>query len=326
MLLLPKALLRLHNNKSSVLLRARFLTGKYDNMLNLKDIKINDYEVLKGYLSFDDELSCENSFANLYLWHGNLPNQYDIVDDSLIIKTQDYDKIMLRIPLGGNMKSAMEAIYKHFNNRFPDFYAYEGAAFDNFLSEYGNHFKIEEIRDDFEYVYLTDDLIELSGKKYHSKRNHISAFSKKYNWRYESITEENIEEIKLCAKEWYQKNNQKMDGTLSVDKDESKLLLSNMRELNLKGGAIFVDDKVVAYTVGTAVNNNVFDIMIEKALPEYATAYAVINREFAANELSGYRFINREDDMGIDGLRKSKLSYKPVKILKKYICSYKEKL
>ena len=117
-----------------------------------------------------------------------------------------------------------------------------------------------------------------------------------------------------------------MDGTLSVDKDESKLLLSNMRELNLKGGAIFVDDKVVAYTIGTAVNNNVFDIMIEKALPEYATAYAVINREFAANELSGYRFINREDDMGIDGLRKAKLSYKPVKILKKYVCSYKGKL
>lgn len=295
-------------------------------MLNFKDIKINDYEILKEYLSNDNELSCENSFANLYLWHGNIPNQYDIVGNNLIIKTQDYDKIMFRIPLGSNIKLAMESIYKHFNNRFPDFYGYEGAAFDNFLSEYGENFIIEESSNDFEYLYLSKDLIELSGKKYHSKRNHISAFSKKYNWRYESITDDNLEKIKLCAKEWYQKNNLKMDGTLLVDKDESKLLLSNMRELNLKGGAIFVDDKVVAYTVGTAVNNNVFDIMIEKALPEYATAYAVINREFAANELSGYKFINREDDMGIEGLRKAKLSYKPVKILKKYICSYKGKL
>lgn len=293
-------------------------------MLDLKDITIKDYEVLKEYLSDENELSCENSFANLYLWHGNIPNQYDIINGSLIIKTQDYDKIMFRIPLGGNIRLTMGEICEHYNNRYPDFYGYEGQAFEKFISIYGDEFEITECRDDFEYLYLSENLIKLSGKKYHSKRNHISAFSKNYNWHYEPITEENLEKIKLCAKEWYTQNGDKMDSTLSVDKDESKLLLSNMKDLSLKGGAIFVDQKVVAYTIGTAINSRVFDIMIEKALPDYATSYSVINREFAKNELSGYEFINREDDMGIEGLRRAKLSYKPAKILKKYICSYKK--
>ena len=101
-------------------------------------------------------------------------------------------------------------------------------------------------------------------------------------------------------------------------------MFQNLETLELLGGAIFVDDKVVAFTLGSKISDEIFDIHIEKALKDYAEAYTVINQQFAKNELSEYKYINREDDLGIEGLRKAKLSLKPCMLLKKYLC-YAEK-
>ncbi len=294
-------------------------------MLNFKSIELTDYSLLKKYLKDEKELSCENSFPNLFLWHGDILNKYLIYQDALIIKTQDKDKVLYRLPIGSNFNSVMELLRDPQTKNLPDFYCYEGETFKNFRKQYGDEFEILECRDEFEYIYKSEDLINLSGKKFHSKRNHISSFSKKYNWRYERITEQNIDKVNECAKKWYLENAEKSDDSLSIDKNESKTLIKNMESLDLVGGAIFVDEEVVAFTIGTSINDRIFDIMVEKALPEFATAYAVINREFAKNELFGYEFINREDDMGIEGLRKAKLSYKPEILLKKYYCYYKGK-
>ena len=92
-----------------------------------------------------------------------------------------------------------------------------------------------------------------------------------------------------------------------------------MEKLEVRGGAIFIENEAVAFTLGSPINDNCFDIHIEKALADYSECYTVINREFALNELSGYKYINREDDMGIEGLRKAKLSYNPCMLLKKYV-------
>lgn len=292
--------------------------------MELKNIELNDYQKLKKYLQNDNELSCENSFANLFLWHGDYRNSFSLINDCLIIKTQDGDNVLYRLPLGNDFNKAMESL-RIINGALPNFYAFDGQAFDKFKSKYSDYYEIYECRDEFEYIYKTDDLANLSGKKYHSKRNHISAFSKKYNWRYERIDDSNVEKINECAKKWYQAHNENDKGTISIDRDESKLLIENMNELDLVGGAIFVDNNAVAFTIGTPLNNRIFDIMVEKALPEFSTAYSVINREFAKNELLSYEYINREDDMGVEGLRKAKLSYKPEILLKKYYCYFKGK-
>ena len=157
-------------------------------------------------------------------------------------------------------------------------------------------------------------------KKYHSKRNHINAFSNKFDWHYERIDSNNLEKVKICAQEWYNENLDRLDSYMECEKNGVETLLSNMQKLEVIGSAIFVDQKVVAFTLGSKISDEVFDIHIEKALKDYSEAYTVINQQFAKNELSDFKYINREDDLGLEGLRKAKLSLKPCILLEKYHC------
>ena len=213
-------------------------------------------------------------------------------------------------------------VVEYNGNKMPSFWLQEGERLSEFQEKYSQQYIFRESRDAADYIYLQSDLANLSGKKYHSKRNHINAFSKKHNWHYEEITQNNIENVRLCAEKWYKENADKEDSFLLCEKKGIGTMLDNMERLSLKGGAIIVDSNVVAFTLGSAINDTVFDIHIEKALKDFAEAYTVINREFAAS-LSDYKYINREDDMGLEGLRKAKLSYKPEIILKKYFAKVK---
>ena len=109
------------------------------------------------------------------------------------------------------------------------------------------------------------------------------------------------------------------DKGVEVENASMKLLLPKMKKLGIKGGLIRVDGKVVAFTFGSPINDRVFDVQVEKALPEFRTAYSLINREFIANELSSFEYVNREDDLGLQGLRQAKLSYQPEILLKKFV-------
>ena len=130
--------------------------------------------------------------------------------------------------------------------------------------------------------------------------------------------------VKKCAEMWYNENLDRGDVELDAERKGINILLDNMSALNMKGGAISVDGNIVAFTLGSPINSKVYDIHIEKALKSYATAYTVINREFARHELSDYEYINRENDLGVEGLRRAKLSYHPDILLKKYACTKRE--
>jgi hypothetical protein len=201
------------------------------------------------------------------------------------------------------------------------FLAAEGSRLNSFNAIFCEEFSQEESRDDFEYLYLTEKLKNLSGKKLHSKRNHISAFSKAYNWSYETLTPEVLPDLFKMADKWTNEMKPLTDDPASIEVENKaiKNYLPHMKELGLRGGLIRVDGEIVAFTFGSPINNKVFDIHSEKALPEFRTAYSVINREFVAHELTDFELVNREDDMGLEGLRKSKLSYHPDILLKKYV-------
>lgn len=292
-------------------------------MLKFKKIELEDLETYQKYTENCKGLSCENSFVNLLVWQCAYNNMMAVCEGLLFIKSGKENKETFRLPIGNDFQKGMDILKKHCG-KLPDFWVQEGSRYDKFIANYKNSYNIRESRDAFDYIYLQKDLAELSGKKYHSKRNHISAFSKKFDWRYESITKKNLSDVKLCADNWYKENAHRLDSYMQCEKRGIDIILDNFEVLNIKGGAIFVGEKMVAFTLGSPITNEIFDIHIEKALKDYAESYTIINREFAKNELSDYRYINREDDMGLEGLRKAKLSYKPHILLKKFYCKAEE--
>ena len=288
-------------------------------MLKFKKTEIEDIEVFKKYIGFSGELSCESAFVNLLVWQSAYNNMWAEEDGQLIIKSGKGEESSYRLPFGDDFIKGIQLIREYSGEKYPDFWAQEGKRLDNFKAHFGDKYVFEENRDAFDYIYLRSDLADLSGKKYHSKRNHISAFSKKHDWVFKPITPDNTADVKLCAEKWYKENADKEDKYLRCEKRGIYTILDNMELLGVRGGAVYVGGDVVAFTLGSRISDEIFDIHIEKALPDYAEGYTVINREFART-LTEYKYINREDDMGLEGLRRAKLSYKPSILLKKYAC------
>ncbi len=292
-------------------------------MLNFKKITLEDKPVLDNFLISPKEFSCENTFVNLFVWQNAYHNQFAIEDGQLFLKHGSGKNVGFRLPIGNDLEKGLNKIIDYCSGRLPHLWSPVNEDFSRIPHWFYEKYNVTPTRDAFDYIYLQKDLAELSGKKYHSKRNHISAFSKKYDWRYEKITDDNLENVRECAKEWYLQNNDRLDKFALHERDGIETVLNNMAALSVTGGAIFVEDRVAAFTLGTPINQKVFDIFAEKALPEFATAYTVINNCFA-RELEGYKYINREDDMGLEGLRRAKLSYRPAVILEKYLFTPKQ--
>jgi len=185
-------------------------------------------------------------------------------------------------------------------------------------------FNIEPDRNYADYLYLRTDLATLSGKKYQPKRNHINKFRKSYdNYEYVSITPDLIGECLRLEAEWCKMNNcDQHDGT-GNERQAIIYALEHFDELGLTGGLLRVDGQIVAFTFGRPINYDTFGVHVEKADTRIDGAYAMINYEFANHIPEEFTYINREEDLGIEGLRKAKLSYQPVIILEKSMACLK---
>lgn len=289
--------------------------------MKFQKITLENIDELRTFLYKEGEFSCELSPVNLLVWGALYKNEYCIEDDILFLKSGAGENLSFSMPFG-DIKKGMEKLTE-FCGGLPKIWAQQGARFKEFISLYEKNYCVKTARDGFDYIYKSERLITLSGKKLHSKRNHISAFTKSHEWCYEDINEENIPDVLECADRWYTENNHRIDKKMETERSGIEFMLKNIKQLGILGGAIRVKGKIVAFTLGSPINNNVFDIHIEKALGDYSTAYTVINREFAAHNLKEYEYINREDDLGLEGLRKAKLSYHPDILLEKYDCKPK---
>lgn len=178
-------------------------------------------------------------------------------------------------------------------------------------------------RDFADYIYLVEDLACLSGRKYHSKRNHISFFENNFKWKYEEIDKSNIDECFEMNKKWLSENLERDEAGLITESQAVKKAFENYFELDFKGGLLRTDGRVVAYTMGEKLNDLTFCTHIEKADADIRGAYPMINKQFALNTISSYKYVNREEDLGNQGLRRAKESYKPAYILDKSVAVYK---
>lgn len=175
---------------------------------------------------------------------------------------------------------------------------------------------LKEERNTFDYLYRSSDLVSLAGRKYHSKRNHLSQFQRKYRWEYLPITSEIIKECTKLETEWF--NLKSFESTPNSEEQAIALVLNNFAALGVVGGVIKIDGEIQALAVGERLNEKTAVIHIEKANTNFEGIYAAINQQFAADQWGNFELINREEDMGIEGLRKAKLSYHPTELIEKF--------
>lgn len=297
-----------------------------------KKIVLEDKELIESYLKRKPYRSCELCFTNVYLWSRFYPTEFAIVENTLVFRSVEKDgSISITFPAGEEIqiKKALDLMFLYFEQQDMPIRLHLVQDLEFALLEqwYPGRFQIEYDRDAADYVYETEKLTTLAGKKLHGKRNHINNFKKEFsNWCYEKITEENQEDCFQMALKWRQNHVcEHSDDEEVLEKcDEMCVTMNALRlykELGLVGGLLRVDGEVIAFTLGEALNPDTFVVHIEKAFADIQGAYPMINQQFVAHEAQEFQYINREEDTGSEGLRKAKLSYKPAFLVNKGIVS-----
>lgn len=189
--------------------------------------------------------------------------------------------------------------------------------------------KIIADRPNYDYVYLTKDLIDLAGRAYHGKKNHLNYFKNHFEYEYVTLTSE----MAPLAKEFIQKFNERKQGLtprerelLLYEQEALNDVFENLELVRYLAGAILIDGKMEALSIGGRLGKNTVTVHVEKANTEIRGLYQAINNEFCKQVTHKIKYINREEDMGIEGLRKAKLSYNPVKMVEKYIAIFRDDL
>lgn len=293
-------------------------------MLHFNPLTIEDKKIFDKYLEPYIHETSEYSFTNLFIWRKACDIQYAIHKDVLIIKKTDFNgSYHFMQPIGykkENLKDIIDFLVENKSN-FQLEYLFKDAEewFINDLKDiYGeNTFTILEDRDNFDYIYESSKLISLSGKKLHKKKNNYNHFIKNYSYETSPITPELIQPCIKAAREWCHKHICK--GYLLYELRAIEELLKNNTILNFEGMVVFIDNKVSAFTIGEKVNKDMAIIHIEKADSDIRGLYNFINKAFVDAYFSDVPFINREQDLGIEGLRSAKESYIPIKLAKKFI-------
>ena len=292
-------------------------------MFNFKKIELEDKEWIVPILRESVISGCHQNFGNLFAWREINDTKVAKVNDFLVAKQFISNvKDIYLYPMGkGDVKPVIEEIIRSVDKNL--IFAGLSPEEANELDElYPGRFIYDQVRDDYDYIYLLEKMVSLKGKKLHRKRNHVNAFIRNnLVWTFETITEENKAECIEMNKKWCIDIGCKDDKSLMDENCATKYFLKYFNELELQGGLIRVEDEVVAYTIGEVLNSDTYVLHIEKAFKDVQGAYPIINQQFAAWVQEKYPhliYINREEDMGAEGLRKAKLSYYPDKMAVKY--------
>lgn len=302
-------------------------------------MNLSEFELLKNNACTEGLLGSDSAFANFFL----LQNKYDIdffADQDFLLRryngTESRNGFAFPILLNtsASLEDAFSYIIKIAEKQkekvsFCLCTREQKKLIDSFF-EKNMRKKIEwnSNRNDSDYIYLSKNLMDLPGQKFHKKKNHVSHFMHLYEnrWTFKAFSHSNLDfDVLKVEENWLEERIaqsggiEKLEKTILFEKQCIESAVKNSKILGIFGGILYVDEKPVAMTLASKISDSVADVHFEKAFGEYAQngAYAVINNLFA-KEFSNYLYINREEDMGIEGLRKAKLSYKPDIVLDKF--------
>lgn len=297
------------------------------NCLNFQRIEISDKGIAEECLRKSNFRGCEYSFGNNFVWRKAYNIEVCFSNGFYFVKQQSGRNTRFIYPTGrscddDDIRLAIELLRDYSNeNKLPlTVYANKNIS-DRIAQLYPNsHQKLE--RSFCDYIYFAEDLESLKGKKYHSKRNHLNRFYEN-NWSFEPLSADNIGECVDMNRQWRMENIDKCDISSETESKIQELCvvecsLKHYDELGYIGGVLRVDGSVQAFTFGEPSSDDCFVVHVEKALRKYQGAYAAINREFVKSLNGRYKYINREDDTGSEGLRKAKLSYNPCFLEEKF--------
>lgn len=300
--------------------------------LEFKELTLEVREQLEPFFNAREFLSCEYNFNVMYLWSNHYQTKYALTEHFLVLSEVINGEFITLMPMCKEefFEEAFEAVLEYYKeNNLPfKMYVVDKPFKDFVVRKYGNTFDIISNRDYFDYLYDGEKLRTLVGKKYSKKRNHLNAFYSEYDGRYfyRKLTTDDKKTVCHFLRKW--KSN-KGETTDALDEELSAIckILSHIDQLDIKAGAIFVDDQLEALSLGTLTNNGKEAVIhVEKANENIRGMYPLINQLFLINEFPNVEIVNREEDLGIEGLRKSKLSYVPIKVLKKYSIIEKKEL
>lgn len=295
-------------------------------MIDFKKITLADKKDIDSCFAGNRCRTCDFSFANLYSWAPKFKTQFSIIDHTLFLRFQgDEDDYYYMMPVGKmaltkSLPMLIEDAKLH-NRQF----VMKGVTtkmWELIEEAMPDTFKYEFDRKNAEYLYLSEHLRDLPGKKFQKKRNHINRFKlDNPSWDYYPLTA--LDEVQECLAMLNEWDDIKHGEEENYDYLATKSMLENFEVMELKGGAIKVNGKLIAFTIGGPLTDDTFVVHVEKAFGEINGAYTLINQQFAEHEASKFLYINREEDMGIEGLRKAKMSYNPDILLEEGIVTFK---
>lgn len=304
-------------------------------------ITIEDRSHLEKYLNGYDYQTSGLSFSSLYMWRNINGFSWQMAGDYLLLsgishlemedgtiepflfppltKTGVYEEEGLRRAIYEAKRIFEEKGYELTLRLLPDH------MIDIIEAACPGELKFAADRPNYDYVYRRQDLVDLKGRDYHGKKNHLNYFHKNYQFEYIQLTSAMAEDAMRFIEEFNARKEipEFEMQLLKMEEEAMADVFRNLERVGYLAGAILIDDKIEALSVGGYLNKNTVTVHVEKANINFRGLYQAINNEFCKNVPSHIEYINREEDMGIPNLRKAKLSYKPVKLVEKYIAQFK---
>lgn len=300
-------------------------------MLTFRPLSLSDKQSLNNRTLREPSRSVDYSFGAIFLWSGKYHHQVADCAGYPVLMCSIRDDKYFSYPIGcDDLQSVVSEIlaYAAANNFPPILIGLEDNQVEALEQQFPGRFSFTPERDFFDYIYSIEKLITLSGKRLHAKRNHCNRFESEHDWQFLPLAPEHFPACLALLDRW---SESERDGkaTLGGERIAIELAFAHYDALELLGGALFAEGELVGFAIGERISPDTFDIHFEKARADINGAYSMINREFAkliAKEFPDVHYVNREEDMGLENLRRSKLSYYPEILLQKFTAQLKEVL
>lgn len=290
-------------------------------MNNFVPIELEHKSDFARFLKEDPPQVSELTFTNLFMWRLKYRPTWSVLADCLVVVMDPKGGTPFALPpIGrGNKAEALDIVAEHVSRISSE--PRMCRVGQDFIARHVDleRYEVQEDPDNHDYVYLTKELVDLPGNKFHRKKNHLNRFVKNYEFEYRRMDQDLVDCVLHMQESWCEMKECTVDSDLFEEDRAVYEALTNFEELDFTGGAILIDKKVEAFSIGEPLNADTVVVHIEKANPDISGLYAAINQRFCENEWSDVTYVNREQDLGLEGLRKAKQSYHPHHMVKKYI-------